>query len=183
MAPEKVRGIIFSDTYFPGLNDLEPDMGQSEPWAELREQMRACDIEIGPRVDFQRLFREVHNMSLIQKAILMKNMGPVSANWIATMGRLSGTEAGTEAFTIAGLDAAKIAGVTCPIFALYDEFSPFHKTRQFLEQNLANLRSAIVPGAKHLAPLQSTEAFLSLVESGLADICGGAWNPGRTPAE
>lgn len=168
--PEQVKGIIFSDTYFPGLNHLEPDMGQSEPWADLRVQMQKVDLEIGETVDFQRLFKAVKSMGIKKKAILAKNMGAVSASWISTLGSLSETTAGDDAFEVAGLDAEKIAAVDCPILALYDEFSPFHKTREFLESNLANLESAIVPGAKHLAPLQSTDDFLRLVEQGVASM-------------
>jgi len=109
-------------------------------------------------------------MGIKKKAILAKNMGAVSASWISTLGSLSETTAGDDAFDIAGLDADKIAAVECPILALYDEFSPFHKTREFLEQNLKNLESDIVPGAKHLAPLQSTDDFLRLVEGGIKSM-------------
>lgn len=170
--PEKVRGVIFSDTYFPGLNHLEPDMGQSEPWADLRVQMQNVEIEIGETVDFQRLFKAVKSLGLKKKAILAKNMGAVSASWISTLGSLAETSAGADAFEVAGLDADKIAAIECPIVALYDEFSPFHKTREFLESNLKQLESEIVPGAKHLAPLQSTDDFLRLVEDGIRSIIG-----------
>lgn len=168
--PDLVRGIIFSDTYFPGLRHLEPEMGQSEPWAELREQMHACDIEIGETVDFHTLFVRVSGMTEDQKQILMEQMGPVSASWISTLGSLAQTSAGRDAFEEAGLSADRIASIQCPVFALYDEFSPFHKTREFLENSIANIDSAIVPGARHLAPLQSTEDFLRLVEEGLDQI-------------
>ena len=167
LQPEVIQGIIFSDTYFPGLKQLEPEMGQSEPWADLRIQMEKCDIEIGETVDFQRLFREVKKMTDEQKSILSKNMGPVGANWIGRLGSLSDTTAGRDAFEVAGLDTEKISSVSCPIFALYDEFSPFHKTREFLENNVKRIESAIVPKAKHLAPLQSTDEFVALVRRGI----------------
>ncbi len=170
--PDRVKGVIFSDTYFPGLNHIEPDMGQSEPWSDLREQMAKIDIEIGENVDFPRLFRAVQSMGIKQKAILAKNMGPVSANWISTLGGLADTSAGADAFEVAGLTSDRIAGITCPMLALYDEFSPFHATREFLEENVAEIESAIVPGAKHLAPLQSTDAFLELLENGLEKMLG-----------
>ena len=152
LRPEIINGVIFSDTYFPGLNHLEPDMGQSEPWADLREQIKKCDIDIGETVDFQRLFREVRDMNDEQRQTLTQEMGAISANWITTLGSLAETNAGTEAFQEAGLGIEEISGVSCPIFALYDEFSPFHKTREFLEANIDKIDSAIVPEAKHLAP-------------------------------
>ena len=170
--PEIVQGVIFSDTYFPGLKALEPDMGQAKPWAELREQMHQCGIEIGETVDFANLFEKVRTMTDVQKAVLTTNMGSISANWISTLGRLAGTTAGCDAFEKSGFGKDQIASVACPVFALYDEFSPFHQTRKFLESNLANIKSAIVPGAKHLAPLQNTSKFLELVEAGIADMHG-----------
>ena len=176
LKPELVKGVIFSDTYFPGLKHLEPDMGQSEPWADLRSQMKECDIEIGETVDFGGLFVKVSGMTDEQKRILSENMGPVSANWIATLGALAETSAGRDAFAEAGLTADLISSVKCQIFALYDEFSPFHKTREFLETNVKNIESAIVPGAKHLAPLQSTDEFLALVEQGIEKIIAAEEN-------
>lgn len=168
--PESIRGVIFSDTYFPGLKSIEPDMGQAEPWAELREQMMKCDIQLGGTVDFAELFEKVNAMTSDQKAILSRNMGAMSANWIATLGRLAETNAGRAAFNEAGFGLEQIASINCPVLALYDEFSPFHQTREFLESNLKNIRSEIIPKAKHLAPLQNTHKFLKFVEEGTAEM-------------
>jgi pimeloyl-ACP methyl ester carboxylesterase len=168
--PELLRGIIFSDTYFPGLQHLEPQMGQAEPWLDLRENLRACGMEIGEQVDFSRLFHAIKSMQDDQKQQLTEQMGPVGANWLGRLGVLADTTAGHDTFQAAGLTAEAIASIECPVLALYDEYSPFHKTREFLEANLSNIRSEIVPGAKHLAPLQSTEAFLALVQQGLREF-------------
>ncbi len=168
--PDAIKGVIFSDTYFPGLKSIEPNMGQSEPWAELRAQLHKSDIEIGPTVDFGKLFESVKGMTSGQKADLTKNMGAMSANWIATLGRLAGTNAGEAAFKESGFGMDQIAAVACPVLALYDEYSPFHQTREFLEARLVNIKSEIVSKAKHLAPLQNTHQFLKLVEGGIAEM-------------
>jgi len=164
--PDLVRGVIFSDTYFPGLRDLEPNMGQAEPWLELQTQLSRCGVEIGETVDFSRLFREIRKMDETQRKQLNEEMGIFGANWISRLGALADTTAGVDTFQESGLTATEIASVQCPVLALYDEFSPFHKTREFLERALPNVRSEIVPGAKHLAPIQSTDAFLSYVREG-----------------
>ena len=164
--PGLVRGVIFSDTYLPGLRQLEPNMGQAEPWLDLQTQLSRCGNEIGESVDFSKLFRAIRGMNESQRQQLNEEMGVFGANWISRLGALAETTAGVDSFLESGLTAQAIAGVQCPVLALYDEFSPFHKTREFLESRLPNVRSEIVPGARHLAPIQSTDAFLSLVGEG-----------------
>lgn len=161
--PSRVRGVVLSDVYFPALRQLEPEMGQSQPWRELRETFGTIGIELGEQVDFGRLFRVVAQLQPTQQAKLQQAMGPAGTRWLSQMGQLAGTTAGEEMFLEAGFDQHCLGAVRQPIVALYDEFSPFHATAEYLQSHLADCVTDIVPGARHLAPVQSPVEFTRLV--------------------
>ena len=86
--------------------------------------------------------------------------------------RLVGTTAATDVFQTAGLTADHICEVRQPVALLYDEHSPFDRTRDFLASKLANCKTEMVPGANHLAPVQSPEEFTALVRKHLLAMAG-----------
>ncbi|MBI3463100.1 MAG: alpha/beta hydrolase [Planctomycetes bacterium] len=165
--PELVRGVILSDSYFPGLKHLEPDMGQAGPWQDLRQTIRAAGTDIGESVDFGRLFRTMAGLTPEQMGGVKQQMGAPGARWISQITQLAATSAAEDAFAEAGLTAERIAAVACPVVALYDEHSPFGATCRFLQERLRDCAVEIVPGAKHVAPLQNSEAFVELVQKHL----------------
>ena len=165
--PQIVKSIVLSDAYFPGLCHLEPDMGQTDVWLDLRDKLRNIGTDIGDTVDFGRLFRKVALWSPSERAAVTHELGAAGARWLSQLTKLSETSAGEEMFQECGLTAEAIASVKQPVTALYDEFSPFEATCDYLKQNLANCRVAVVPGAKHLAPLENPSAFVELVREHL----------------
>jgi pimeloyl-ACP methyl ester carboxylesterase len=165
--PELVRGVILSDSYFPGLKHLEPEMGQAGPWQDLRQTILAAGTDIGQSVDFGRLFRTMAELSPQQMGAVKQQMGAPGARWLSQITQLAPTTAAEDAFAEAGLTAERIAAVSCPVVALYDEHSPFGSTCRFLQERLQDCTVEIVPGAKHVAPLQNSAAFVELVQKHL----------------
>ena len=165
--PEMVSSVTLSDTYFPGLRHLEPEMDRTEVWTDLRDQLREFGTEMDDRVNFGRLFEELAEWTPRQVDAVSRELGAPAARWLSQLARLAGTTAGDEVFEESGLTAARLCEVRQPVVALYDEFSPFGATRDFLENNLANCHVDIVPGAKHLAPVQNPAGFVALVQENL----------------
>jgi 3-oxoadipate enol-lactonase len=173
-SPEIVRGLILSDSYFPGLRHIEPDMGNSAIWQELRLTLRRVDAEIGEKVDFNRLFRVVNGLTPDQFQALRKHLGATGARWLTQLSKLAATKAGDEMMLEAGLTAEKICSLGQPLIALYDEHSPFTKTARFLRENLPNCRTDIVPATEHLALLQNPSAFVGMVYKYLCELANVA---------
>jgi pimeloyl-ACP methyl ester carboxylesterase len=174
VCPERISGVVLSDSYFPGLADVEPNMASADVWTELAGTLRACGVEIGPTVDFTRLFQAVHDFTPDQEANVRETLGTPGARWLSRLGQLASTSAGREAFLTAGLDASRLRTVAQPVVALYDEHSPFMTTCRWLEQNLPNCTVQIVPGAKHLAPVQNSGEFVPIVAKHLHAMAAGA---------
>jgi pimeloyl-ACP methyl ester carboxylesterase len=165
--PDLVAGLIIADTYFPGLQHLEPNLGEAGAWQELRDVFGRVGVELPAQVDFERLFRATAGLPPAQMEIVRKEMGAPSLGWLAQLPRLAATTCGMDVFAVAGLTAERIAAVEQPVVALYDEHTPFPATRCFLEENLANCKVDIVPGARHVAPLQNSWPFVRLVHENL----------------
>jgi pimeloyl-ACP methyl ester carboxylesterase len=168
--PDKVAGLILSDPYFPGLADLEPNLGQANVWVDLQEVFRHAGLEMPREVDFTTLFRMVAEMSSEQMNKLREGMGPASVRWLAQLPRLASTTCGADVFAVAGLTADRIRSVRQPVVALYDEHSPFLATCRYLRDNLPDCTVEIVPGARHLAPVQNGPLFVELVSKHLAQL-------------
>ena len=171
--PDQVAGVILSDSYFPGLSAVEPNMEQTAVWQGLRDAFEKAGEELGATVDFRRLFEIVARCSADQMKIVQDTLGPESSRWFSQMPQLARTNAAEEAFATAGLDAAALVRVQQPVVALYDEYSPFQATFRFLVEHLPNAQGDIVPEARHLALLENPEGFVQRVRyhlRRLADI-------------
>ncbi|MFO0881126.1 MAG: alpha/beta hydrolase [Gemmataceae bacterium] len=168
--PDRVKGVIVADSYFPGLAAFEPNLPDASVWLDLRGVFGAAGLELGPRVDFETLFEVVARLTPEQRKVIHKQMGPASARWLAGLPRLADTTCGRDLFAVAGLTAQRICSVTQPVVALYDEYSPFLATCRFLEENLADCTVDMVPGAKHLAPVQNPTGFVERVQKHLRQL-------------
>ena len=165
--PDLVAGVILSDSYFPGLAHIEPNMDQAFVWKELQETLQRSGAAIGERVDFTRLFRVVERLTPEQLERIKKDMGPSSVRWLSQLPRLAATSCGDDVLQAAGLTADRLIGIRQPVVALYDEHSPFMATCRYLEEHLPNCTIDIVPEAKHVAPLENPKAFIGLVRNHL----------------
>lgn len=178
VCPERVRGVILSDSFFPGLKHIEPNFGKANIWKDLHEKYQAIEVDLGPEVDFTRLFRTTAQLSAEQLKTLEELVGPLGRGWLRQLPKLAETTCGDEVLQEAGLTAERIAGVTQPVAALYDEFSPFHATCNWLEHHLTCCRSEIIPAAKHLAVVENTVAFTAAVQRHLNKMAGMQSIPG-----
>ncbi len=168
--PDIVKGLVLSDPYFPGLKHLEPNLGRANVWQDLQEVFGRAGADIGPEVDFARLFQLVAALTPEQVNQVKKEMGAAGARWLLQLPRLAETTCGADAFAEAGLTAECLCTVRQPVVALYDEHTPFQATCRFLRENLKNCTVEIVPGAKHVAVLQNPAIFVGLVQKHLRKI-------------
>ena len=162
--PEKVAGLVLSDCYFPGLAHVEPNLHQSAVWQEVKGVLGRCGVDLGEEVDFTRLFHAAAALTPAQKEQVRRESGPGSLRWLGQLPRLAPTTCGADMFAVAGLTAERIGSVGQPVVALYDEHTPFAATRGYLEGHLSDLTVDTVPGARHVAPLQSSADFVRLVQ-------------------
>jgi pimeloyl-ACP methyl ester carboxylesterase len=165
--PEAVAGLILADPFYPGLSHVEPNIGDSHVWQELKEQFQRCGMDLGDEVDFGKMFRIAAAMTPEQKDQVKRHMDPGSQRWLSQLPQLAATTCGEDIFAVAGLTAERIGSVQQPVVALYDEHTPFRATRQYLEEHLPNCTVDVVPGAKHVAPLQNPTGFVQLVQQHL----------------
>ena len=165
--PDLVSGMILSDSYFPGLARIEPNVGNANVWIDLREMFGHAGLDLGETMDFTTLFRTVAELSPAQLRMIRERMGPASTRWLSQLPRLADTTCGRDVFAVAGLTEERIRSVRQPVAALYDEHSPFLATCRFLEEHVPNCTVEIVPGAKHMAPVQNGPLFVELVRKHL----------------
>lgn len=168
--PECIRGVILSDSFFPGLRHFEPNYGKPNVWVDLRETFRKVGIELGETVDFARLFHTAAGLSADQLQALDQLVGPIGRGWLRQLPKLAETTCGEDVLAVAGLTAERIATVRCPVVALYDEFSPFLATRDWLQRHLPNCIAEVIPAAKHLAVVENTAAFTEAVRRHLRSL-------------
>lgn len=161
--PECINGVILSDSFFPGLRHIEPNFGRSNVWVDLRETFQQVGVDLGETVDFARLFRASAELTPEQTKKLDELVGVVGRGWLRQLPRLAETTCGDEVLAEAGLTAERIASVTRPVVALYDEFSPFLATCNWLKEHVPNCTAEIIPQAKHLAVVENTAAFTEAV--------------------
>lgn len=170
--PAIVGGIVLSDSYFPGLAQLEPNMSHADPWVKLRETIGKIGYDIGGEVDFRRLLDLFAQLSPAEREQLQEQFGTPGVRWLAQIAPLAGTSAPEEVFETAGLTPEVLATVGQPVIALYDEATPFAATYEWLLAHLPDCRGARVPGASHLALLENPQAFAALVERHLEELTG-----------
>ncbi len=168
--PDRVRGMILSDPYFPGLARLEPNVDNANVWMDLREMFGHAGLDLGDTLDFTTLFRTVAALRPAQLRLIRERMGSASTRWLSQLPRLADTSCGRDVFAVAGLTEEVIRSVRQPIVALYDEHSPFLATSRFLGDHLPNCTVEIVPGTKHMAPVQNGPLFVELVRKHLAAL-------------
>ena len=168
--PDRVSGMILSDPYFPGLARLEPNVGNANVWMDIREMFGHAGLDLGDTIDFTTLFRTVAELSPAQLRLIRERMGSGSTRWLSQLPRLADTTCGRDVFAVAGLTEERIRSVRQPVVALYDEHSPFLATSRFLEDHLPNCTVEIVPGTKHMAPVQNGPLFVELVRKHLASL-------------
>jgi 3-oxoadipate enol-lactonase len=168
--PDRVSGMILSDPYFPGLAQLEPNVGNANVWMDIREMFGHAGLDLGDTIDFTMLFRTVAELSPAQLRLIRERMGSGSTRWLSQLPRLADTTCGRDVFAVAGLTEERIRSVRQPVVALYDEHSPFLATSRFLGDHLPNCTVEIVPGTKHMAPLQNGPLFVELVRKHLASL-------------
>ncbi|HMO28103.1 alpha/beta hydrolase [Enterovirga sp.] len=161
--PDMVRGLVLSDPFFAGLADIEPNLAEMEGWRDVRAALVAAGAELGTDVDLTRLFQAIAGLTPVQKERIRETMGETALRWFSQLPQLARTTCGQDVFAPAGLTAERLREIRQPLVALYDEHTSFGATREFLRNNLANVTIDTVPGARHLAPLQSTEDFTRLV--------------------
>jgi len=172
LAPECVRGVLLSDSFFPGLKSVEPNFGKMNIWKDLRETFAQVGVELGDTVDFTRLFRECAGLDADRMKQLEDIYGAFGRGWLRQLPRLAETTCGDEVLSVAGLTADELATIAQPVVALYDEFSPFLATSRWLEQHLPCCTAEIIPAAKHLAMLDNTAGFTDAVTRHLKRLSG-----------
>jgi len=172
--PEHVSAVILSDSYFPGLAHLEPNMSEQPVWQNVRKMFARVGLELPEEVDFTRLFQAAAGITAEQLQVLKSEIGAIGARWLGQLPRLAATTCGREAFETAGLDTELLGNITLPVVALYDEYTPFQATRGYLAEQLSQVTVETVPGARHLALLESTTVFVELVRKHLAILTGVA---------
>jgi 3-oxoadipate enol-lactonase len=170
--PEIAAGVIVSDTYFPGLKDIEPNIADTAIWKELRQDLLKAGVEIGETVEFGNLFEIVANLTPEQTEAIRGVMGASATRWLSQLARLAGTTAGADVFQTAGFTEERIRSVKCPVVGLYDEATTFSATCRYLETHLPNCTIDTVAGARHVAPLQNSAEFARLVKLHLLRISG-----------
>lgn len=171
-APDCVAGVILSDSFFPGLRQIEPNFGKANVWVDLRETFQAVGVDLSPTVDFAKLFQTAAELSPQQMQILEDRVGMMGRGWLRQLPKLAQTTCGEEVLAEATLTAERISGVLQPVVALYDEFSPFRATCEWLEHHLPVCTTEIIPAAKHLAVVENTIAFTEAVRRHLHRMAG-----------
>jgi len=159
--PERVDALVLSDPYFPALRHLE-DVSRWGHWESFRDEARRAGVELSDEhwYDLGRFFDQVVDLEGERLTQFRREVGLPALNRLLRLGK---TTCGDDTKVEAGLTADLISTVQVPALALYGEFSPFLATAQYLVEHLPNCRSEIVPGAKHRAPEESPQAFLSLL--------------------
>lgn len=168
--PEIAAGVILSDTYFPGLKAIEPNIADTAIWKELRQDLLKAKVEIGETVDFGNLFQIVADLTPEETEAIRQVMGASATRWLSQLARLSGTTAGDDVFQTAGFTEDRIRSVRVPVVGLYDEETTFSATCRYLESHLSDCKIDTVQGARHVAPLQNSAEFARLVKKHLQNM-------------
>ncbi len=168
LAPDRVEALVLSDPYFPALRHLE-DVSRWGHWQNFRLEAQDAGVELSDEFwyDLGKFFDQVTHLD--QEGILRfrQAVGLPAMNRLL---RLGGTTCGDDAKAVAGLTADKIDQIQVPVLALYGEASPFLATAQYAIDHLANCRGVLVPNAKHRAPEENPEAFLSALRGFLESL-------------
>ena len=168
LAPDRIEAAVFSDPYFPALRHLE-DVSKWGHWEAFQAEARDAGVELSGEFwyDLGKFFDQVKHLDDERMLKLRQSVG------LPAMGRLlrlGNTTCGDDSKVESGLTAEMIAGLPMPAMAIYGEHSPFLSTAEFLSDNLADCRTAIIPDAKHRAPEENPEPFTQAVKEFFAEI-------------
>jgi len=173
LAPDRFEGIILSDTYFPGLSSIEPNLNKIPIWEKWKNVLVDVGAPMGDILNFQDLFTAVDSLTSEQMQTLETTLDRFSLRWLLSLARLAKTSCGNDIFQEAGLTLERIVEYKKPLVALYDEHSAFSATKQFLKEKLSNCIVEDVPAANHLAPLENPMVFNGLIHKHLRRMALG----------
>jgi pimeloyl-ACP methyl ester carboxylesterase len=183
LRPGAVAGLVLSDPYFPGLRNLENEVGGWSGWREYQERAARAGLEVTEQdwFDVGLLFRQTAQLPPQREALFLRELGPAARDRLV---RLAGTSCGDDVKAVAGLTEDRIRSVRHRTLALYGEDSPFLATCRYLAGNLPDCKVVLVPGAKHRAHEENPAAYVALVRQQLREMAGLApgWADGRTCA-
>jgi pimeloyl-ACP methyl ester carboxylesterase len=176
--PEAVAGLVLSDPYFPSLRRLHNDLSRWEGWQDYKEQAARAGLEVTEDAwfDVGLLFRQTAELPPEREA-LFRELGQAARERLV---RLAATTCGEDVKAVAGLTEERIVSVRQRTLALYGEHSPFLATCDFLVENLADCKAALVPDARHRAHEENPAAYVALVHQHLREMAGlvPGWSPG-----
>lgn len=168
--PERVGALVLSDPYFPALRHLE-DVSKWGHWQNFREEARDAGVLLSDEhwYDIGRFFDQVVHLDAEGMLKFRQAVGLPALNRLL---RLGSTTCGDDTKVPAGLTVERLEAISVPTLALYGEASPFLATAEYLTTHLPDCRGAIVPGAKHRAPEEAPEAFVTRLEAFCLEVAG-----------
>ncbi|CAN5632548.1 hypothetical protein BH23PLA1_BH23PLA1_13800 [soil metagenome] len=168
LAPERVEALLLSDPYFPSLRHLE-DASRWGHWESFRQEAREAGVELSDEhwYDLGKFFDQVLHLNDEGMLRFRRAVGLPATNRLL---RLCQTTCGVDTKAEAGLSADRIAAIAVPVLALYGESSPFRATGDYLTRQLPNCRQVLIPNARHRAPEENPEAFVTAVREFLSSL-------------
>jgi len=161
--PNRVDRLILADTGIPAVENSRKSNPVFEEWQERLKNF-GVSIPDDKQDDVDYLLiqtRKVRESFLSPKAKRRK-MGVLPS--IERLSRLIKTTSILDDFrSTAGLTLDKICRIRHQLFICYGERSPSTVSRQYLQENLPNCTSAIVPNAGHFHLLTQPEMFMKKV--------------------
>jgi len=160
--PERVRGLILSDPFFPCLRRLGGDITAWEGWDGYVARSARHGIRVTPENwwDVGDILRQAAELTGEGRE---KFVGELGEPALERLVRLAATTCGRDTAEVAGLTEERLASIQQPTLALFGEHSPFLSTSQWLQANLPNCRSTTVPDAEHLAHEENPAQFVKIV--------------------
>jgi pimeloyl-ACP methyl ester carboxylesterase len=168
IAPDRVEALVLSDPYFPALRHLE-DASRWNHWKDFRREAEAAGVMLSDEhwYDVGRFFDQVMELDGERLLRFRQAVGLPALNRLLRLGR---TTCGADTKAVARLTPDLLRGIAAPTLAIYGEASPFLATAGYLAENLADCRTALVPGARHRAPQENPAAFVAAVRSFLESL-------------
>jgi pimeloyl-ACP methyl ester carboxylesterase len=159
--PDRIEAVVLSDPSFAALRRLE-NLGRWGHWQSFREEALEAGVTLSEEhwYDLGKFFDQVAHLDGERLLRFRQAVGLPGFNRLL---RLAGTTCGDDAKAEAGLTEDLICSVTQPVLAIFGEHSPFLATADYLAEHLPHCVSARVPGAKHRAPEENSEAFVEMV--------------------
>lgn len=168
--PEMVVGVVNSDGQFPSLKAITGAPTAWPGWKELNARATALGISLS---------KEMYEMEPIFAAAAAAD-GEQEVKWREVVGRdtferirrLARTSCARDSSDVAGLTAERIASIRQPVHSIYGSMSPFVKTADYLQQNLAHSHIHWLADVEHFGFDESPDEFLDAMLAALAAISG-----------